>query len=357
MSGYLWRQAGPDGLTFRLSSGESDQSCRRRPKTTSSTHISQPVWVAGCAAACDGWVTRRERLRGWELAKVYVSSTVADLKRERRAVMEWLVAAGHQPVHSYLPNSDTVRDSCLEDVDGCDLYVLIAGHRYGFQPSGDNTEGLSVTHLEFRRAGQSGKPRIALLRTSIPDVAVSDLADLPRLALVSAFREEVAREVRPAEFSDLRGLIQGLSTGVQAELARRSPAAGRSRALFPPPVLDVEPRGRGQVIDELAGLALAPPGQAVVVAGLGGSGKSTVARAVAARARAQDRRAWWVPAADAVSVTQFLLGLAGELGASRRPGGGRAGRAAEPVGCAVAAAGEHRRGGCWCWTTRIIPRP
>ena len=50
---------------------------------------------------------------GWELAKVYVSSTVADLKRERRAVMEWLVAAGHQPVHSYLPDSDTVRDSCL----------------------------------------------------------------------------------------------------------------------------------------------------------------------------------------------------------------------------------------------------
>jgi hypothetical protein len=53
-----------------------------------------------------------------------------------------------------------------------------------------------------------------------------------------------------------------------------------------------------------------------VVAGLGGSGKSTVARAVAARALARDRRAWWVPAADAVSVTQFLLGLARELGAS-----------------------------------------
>ena len=253
---------------------------------------------------------------GWELAKVYMSSTVADLKRERRAVMEWLVAAGHQPVHSYLPNSDTVRDSCLEDVDSCDLYVLILGHRYGFQPPEDNLEGLSITHLEFRRAGQSRKPRIALLRTSIPDVALSDLADPRRLALVSAFREEVARAVRPAEFSDLRGLIQGLSTGVQAELAKRSSATAPSRALFPPPVLDVEPRGRGQVIDELAGLALAPPGHAIVVAGLGGSGKSTVARAVAARALAKDRHAWWVPAADAVSVTQFLLGLAGELGAS-----------------------------------------
>ena len=251
------------------------------------------------------------------MARVYVSSTVADLVLERRAVTEWLVAAGHQPVHSYLPNSDTVRDSCLEDVDGCDLYVLIMGHRYGLQPSQDNPEGLSITHLEFRRAGQSRKPRIALLRTSIPEVSLSDLADPQKIALVSAFREEVARQVRPAEFSDLHGLIQGLSTGVQAELAKRSPATGWSRALFPPPVLDVKPRGRGQVIDELAGLALAVPGHAVVLAGLGGSGKSTVARAVAARVLEQDRCAWWVPAADAVSMTQLLLGLAGELGASR----------------------------------------
>ena len=94
-------------------------------------------------------------------------------------------------------------------------------------------------------------------------------------------------------------------------------APGRSRALFPPPVLDVEVRGRKQVIDELAALALAPPGHAVVLAGLGGSGKSTVARGVAARVLAENGCAWWVPAADAVSVTQLLLGLAGELGASR----------------------------------------
>ena len=70
------------------------------------------------------------------MARVYVSSTVADLKRERRAVMDWLVAARHQPVHSYLPDGDTVRDSCLNDVDSCDLYVLILGHRYGFRDAG-----------------------------------------------------------------------------------------------------------------------------------------------------------------------------------------------------------------------------
>ena len=50
------------------------------------------------------------------MAKVYVSSTVADLTEERRAVLDWLRLARHQAVDSYLPDSDTVRDSCLEDV-------------------------------------------------------------------------------------------------------------------------------------------------------------------------------------------------------------------------------------------------
>ena len=190
------------------------------------------------------------------MPKVYVSSTAADLKRERRAVMDWLVAAGHQPVHSYLPNSDTVRDSCLEDVDGCDLYVLIVGHRYGFRPPQDNPEALSITHLEFRRAGQSGIPRVALLRTSIPDVGLSDLADPQRLALVSGLRAEVAREVRPAEFSDREGLIRGLSTGVQAELAKLdSQAAGWPRRRWPS-------GGPGAAAGTAAGVAGGPGGPA-----------------------------------------------------------------------------------------------
>jgi tetratricopeptide (TPR) repeat protein len=160
------------------------------------------------------------------MAKVYVSSTVADLTAERKAVIDWLVAAGHQPVHSYKPNSETVRDSCLDDVDGCELYVLILGHRYGFQPEDANPEKLSITQLEFRRA--NGKPRVALLRTSIPNIALSDVANPERLKLVQSFREEVQRAVRPAEFSDPQGLIQALSTGVQSELDKlqRRPTTG-----------------------------------------------------------------------------------------------------------------------------------
>ena len=264
---------------------------------------------------------------GWELAKVYVSSTVADLKQERRAVMDWLVTAGHQPVHSYLPDSDTVRDSCLDDVDSCDLYVLILGHRYGFQPAQDNPEGLSITQLEFRRAGQSGIPRVALLRTSIPNVNLSDLADPPRLARVSAFREEVARDVRSAEFNDPQGLVQGLSTGVQAALDRRPPATGRLRHWGAGPVLRLAPRplflaGRDELLAELdvqlaAGDAHQGP-RVVALCGLGGAGKTSVAVEYAHRHLAEVGLAWQFPAEDPAVLAAGFGELAAQLDAGDR---------------------------------------
>ena len=260
------------------------------------------------------------------MAKVYVSSTIVDLKRERRAVMDWLVAAGHQPVHSYLPNSNTVRDSCLDDVDTSDLYVLIAGHRYGFQPAEDNPEGLSITHLEFRRAGQSGIPRVALLRTSIPDVSVSDVADPPRLALVSAFREEVAREVRAAEFSDREGLIRGLSTGVQAEvdkLGTRPPAGRAFGRRAAGPVLRLAPRpaflaGREELLAELGGRLAEDDGagpRVVALCGLGGAGKTSVALEYAHRQLGEVGVAWQLAAEDPAVLAAGFGELAAQFGA------------------------------------------
>jgi len=137
------------------------------------------------------------------MAKVYVSSTIADLKAERQAVFDWLAGAKHQYVHSYRPDSETVPDSCRADVDECDLYVLILGHRYGWQPDFGNAERLSITHLEFRRAGLKGIPRVALLRVPIPDPELSDVDDPVRSELVRRFKAEVRGAVRAGEFRDI----------------------------------------------------------------------------------------------------------------------------------------------------------
>ena len=220
------------------------------------------------------------------MARVYVSSTIADLTEERRAVLDWLRLARHQAVDSYLPDSDTVRDSCLDDVAACDLYVLISGHRYGFQPPQDNPGDLSITHLEFRRAGECGIPRVALLRTGIPDVRLSDLQDPARAPLVLGFRDEVAGAVRAAEFSDLKGLIQGLSTGIQNELdkvgkrdeRRVGPVAvGRVLRLAARPAFLA---GRDELLAELEARLGGGDGagpRVVALCGLGGAGKTSVA--------------------------------------------------------------------------------
>jgi hypothetical protein len=251
------------------------------------------------------------------MARVYVSSTIADLKRERRAVMDWLVAAGHQPVHSYRPDSDTVQTSCLGDVATCDLYVLILGHRYGAQPAQDNPEGLSITHLEYRRAGEAGIPRVALLRTSIPDASLSDLAEPQMLARLLAFRDEVTREVRAAEFGDDGGLIQGLSTGVQAELAKPyAGGAGAGRALrldLPPALL----AGREDLLAELDGRLAGGEGSGpriVALYGLAGAGKTSVALEYAHRHQAEVGVAWQFPAEDLAVLAAGFGELAAQLG-------------------------------------------
>jgi len=265
------------------------------------------------------------------MAKVYVSSTVADLRQERQAVTDWLVAAQHQVVHSYRPNSDTVRDSCVADVDTCDLYVLIQGHRYGFQPPKGNPEGLSITQLEFRRAGQCGKPRVALLRTSIPDVGLADIADPPRWARVQAFREEVAGAVRAAEFSDLRGLIYELSTGVPGELEKiqaEQEKIGAERATQPPAsvsrALRLAPRppflaGREDLLADLDDRLGEGP-RVVALHGLAGTGKTSVALAYAHGHLTEVGIAWQLPAGDATVLAAGFGELATALGAPAEAG-------------------------------------
>ena len=278
------------------------------------------------------------------MAKVYLSSTIADLEAERRVVTGWLVAAQHQVVHSYRPSSDTVRDGSLDDVDTCDLYVLILGHRYGFQPPEDNPDGLSITHLEFRRAGQSRKRRVALLRTSIPDERQSDMDDAQKWARVRAFRAEVAGTVRAGEFGDLRGLVQELSIGVQAE-SEKIQAEQANQAAAPMGaglIVRLAPRplflaGRGDLLAEVdARLGGGAGLRVVALHGMAGAGKTSLALGYAHHHLAEVGIMWQFAAEDLAVLAAQFTELATELGVREGSGdpvvavhGALAGSAAE----------------------------
>lgn len=154
------------------------------------------------------------------MVKVYLSATRLDLAAECAAVKTWIIDAGHEPVDSYIPDSQPVLKSCLADIDGCDLYVLILGHRYGSRPSEENPEKLSITHLEFRHAGECGIPRIVLQRSYIPDVEFSNIFDPAEMGAVKTFQLEVGNKVRPARFANEDELIGKLRAGISGELKK-----------------------------------------------------------------------------------------------------------------------------------------
>ncbi|MET1075991.1 MAG: tetratricopeptide repeat protein [Umezawaea sp.] len=76
----------------------------------------------------------------------------------------------------------------------------------------------------------------------------------------------------------------------------------------------VELRGRDELLDELLALAHQSGGGPAVLAGVGGTGKSTVAVEVAERVRGWGRRVWWVSAANPTAWSAGLVAVAREMG-------------------------------------------
>jgi hypothetical protein len=167
------------------------------------------------------------------MAKIYLSATRLDLVAECAAVEDWITSAGHEPVGSYGPDSRPVLESCLADVEGCDLYVLIQGYRYGGRPTENNPENLSYTHWEYRHAGQHKIPRIVLQQSSIPNVELTDILDSTEMESVKAFHHEVGNEVRPARFANKTELIDKLREGISKKLKQLGLSPGAATLIEP----------------------------------------------------------------------------------------------------------------------------
>ncbi|EOD70219.1 tetratricopeptide repeat protein [Amycolatopsis vancoresmycina] len=74
--------------------------------------------------------------------------------------------------------------------------------------------------------------------------------------------------------------------------------------------------GRRALLDDLLKLTRRSPGKPAVLTGPGGTGKTTVAAALAEHVRARGDRTWWVPAVDPVALSQGLTTVARQLGAA-----------------------------------------
>jgi hypothetical protein len=102
-----------------------------------------------------------------EAPKVFVSSTLDDLKQHRAAARNAAMAARLLPIQMEYVDSNGERvplETCLHKVDEADVVVLIIAHRYGWVPSDQDGAGdKCITWLECERAHADGKEVLAFV--------------------------------------------------------------------------------------------------------------------------------------------------------------------------------------------------
>lgn len=261
--------------------------------------------------------------------RVFLSHT-AELRtfpRERSfvaAAESAVIRAGRTPADmEYFSGRDSqAAEYCRQEVASADVYVGIIGLRYG-SPVTDRPD-LSYTELEFDVATERGLPRLIFLldETAELPIPANHLVDLEHGTRQLDFRRRlqdagltVTKVMTPAQL-ELR-LYQSLVelTAISAEQAESirtgDPGAVGASVAVPLGRLPLEVRGRDELLQRLRsqqGL--------VVLAGMGGVGKSTVA-AELARLEQHERLVWWVSVTDASSVVGGVVTIARRLGASR----------------------------------------
>jgi hypothetical protein len=92
--------------------------------------------------------------------RIFVSSTVTDLKDERDAVTQAVNTLRQVPIRSELimARTEAPLQVCTQEATNCSVYVGIFKNRYGFVPQTNNPRKLSVTELEYEAARNANKP-------------------------------------------------------------------------------------------------------------------------------------------------------------------------------------------------------
>lgn len=123
--------------------------------------------------------------------QVFLSSTYDDLRLERQAATQSILAMGHLAAGMELfPASDLSQlDLIKRVIDESDYYVVIVAGRYGtiHEPS-----GLSFTEIEYDYAVENEVPILGFVARDIGQISSKNVdADEPKASALKAFRSKV----------------------------------------------------------------------------------------------------------------------------------------------------------------------
>ena len=267
------------------------------------------------------FVSHTSELRRYPAGRSFVAAAEQAVSRAGGVVLDMAY---------FTAREDKPASYCRQQVGRADVYAGIIGFRYG-SPVRDEPD-LSYTELEFAAAGELGLPRLVFVLDEnavlqMPGVFLSDPVHGERQRAFRQRVQDAGITVQPVDSPDRLEtlLFQALTTLQQAAEGREGGASGAGGAgvavrLAPRPVYLA---GRE---DLLAGLEArlasqhgAGPG-VVVLSGLGGAGKTSVAVEYAHRQAAGLSVVWQLAAEDPAGLAAGFAELAANLGA----GGGDA---------------------------------
>jgi hypothetical protein len=160
--------------------------------------------------------------------QVFISSTYADLKEERRAVTQTVIELDCIPAGMELfPAADEEQMAFIKRViDDCDYYLLIIGGRYGSV----SESGISYTEQEYDYAISKGLRVIALLHENPEQIALGKSEKDPGLReKLQTFRAKAAQG-RLVKFWNTSSELPGLVALSLSSTIKMFPAVGWVRA-------------------------------------------------------------------------------------------------------------------------------
>lgn len=155
---------------------------------------------------------------------VYISSTFNDLKNFRQAVINCIVSLGdyYQPVSMEFYDAEDIHfvEKCLNDVEACDIYILVLGKRYGYIPKGFSK---SITEMEYEKAREMQKKGTVkqVLVFKVSDTCLTYVYkenDPAFIAYQQEFLDEVNERLSPRPFDSEAELCLQVSHALMKRL-------------------------------------------------------------------------------------------------------------------------------------------